>query len=282
VATVAAIELAGARPVLVDIEPGRYTIDPRAIEKAITPRTKAVLPVHLYGAPADLAPILALAHERGIRVIEDACQAHGARYEERAVGAWADFGCFSFYPTKNLGAYGDGGMAVTNDVDLADRARLIRTYGWAERDKSVIRGLNSRLDELHAAMLRVRLGYLEEGNERRRTLASLYEGELAGIPDLELPVEPAHSRHVYHLYVVRTPRRDDLRRFLVTRGIGTLVHYPIPVHLQPGYEDIGYPPGSLPESERAAAEILSLPLSPGLSDELAMTVAGAVRDFFKT
>lgn len=282
VATVAAIELAGARPVLVDIGPGRYTMDPQAMQKAITPRTRAVLPVHLYGAPSDLAPILAIAREQGLRVIEDACQAHGARYGARAVGAWGDLGCFSFYPSKNLGAYGDGGMVVTGDAELAERTKLIRTYGWAERDKSVLRGLNSRLDELHAAMLRVRLTQLEKGNERRRALAALYEGELAGIPDLELPVEPPDTRHVYHLYVVRTPRRDELRRFLAGRGIGTLVHYPIPVHLQPGYQDMGYPPGSLPESEKAAAEILSLPLSPGLSDELATVVARAVREFFRS
>lgn len=281
VATIAAIELAGARPVLVDIEPRRYTMDPRALDKAITDRTKAILPVHLYGAPADLAPILDLARERGLRVIEDACQAHGARYRDRSVGGWGDMGCYSFYPTKNLGAYGDGGMVVSNDAALAERARLIRTYGWVERDKSVLRGLNSRLDELQAALLRVRLTRLDEGNERRRALAALYESELSGIPDLELPSEPLGARHVYHLYVVRTECRDELRRFLGGRGIGTLVHYPIPVHLQPGYQDMGYAPGTLPESEKAAGEILSLPLSPGLSDELAMTVAAAVREFFK-
>ncbi len=171
-------------------------------------------------------------------------------------------------------------MVVTSDPALAERARLIRTYGWEERDKSVLRGMNSRLDELQAALLRVKLTYLDQLNERRRALAALYQRELAGISGLTLPWEPPDARHVYHLYVVRTERRDELRRFLADRGIGALVHYPIPVHLQPAYRDLGYAPGSLPQSEAAAREILSLPLSPGLSDELAMTVAAAVREFF--
>lgn len=280
VATIAAIELAGARPVFADIDPVRYTLNPASVAKLITPRTKAVLPVHLYGEPADLTPILKIAGVHGLRVIEDACQAHGALYGDRHVGGLGALGCFSFYPTKNLGAYGDGGMVTTNDAALAERVRLLRTYGWEARDRSVIRGLNSRLDELQAAVLRVKLRRLDEGNDRRRALAAIYARELSGMTELTLPREAPGTRHVYHLYVVRTDRRDDLRRHLAQREIGSLVHYPTPVHLQPAYLDLGYPPGSLPESEAAASQILSLPLSPGITEGQVTEVAAAVREFF--
>ncbi|MBI2885882.1 MAG: DegT/DnrJ/EryC1/StrS family aminotransferase [Chloroflexi bacterium] len=280
VATVAAIELAGARPVFVDILPASYTLAPAQVEARITARTRAILPVHLYGQAADLAPLLELAKARGLRVIEDACQAHGAEYRGRKAGAWGDIGCFSFYPTKNLGAYGDGGMAVIGDPELARRLRLLRTYGWAERDRSVLRGVNSRLDELQAAVLRAKLPHLDAWNARRRSLAAHYTALLEGIPNLQLPQELPSGKHVYHLYVVRTPERDGLRRHLADRGIGALAHYPTPVHLQQPYQDLGFPPGSLPESEAAAREVLSLPLYPQLPESAVGAVAAAVRQFF--
>lgn len=263
VATVAAIEMSGATPVLVDIEPSTCTMDPERIEAALSPRTKAIIPVHLYGQPADLAPILGFAHKRGIRVIEDCAQAHGAMYSGKRVGCWGDMGCFSFYPTKNLGALGDGGMVVTSDPALAERVRLLREYGWAKRYVSYVPGLNSRLDELQAAVLRVKLPYLDGDNAQRRRLAAIYDDALADT-GLGVPTRRAGATHVYHLYVVRAPFRDELQTFLKARGIGALVHYPVPVHLQPAYK--GRLPGSdsLPNTESAAREVLSLPMYPEL------------------
>lgn len=283
VATVAAVELAGARPVLVDVDPRRYTMDPTKVEECITPRTRAILPVHLYGCPVDLAPLLEIARRYGLFVVEDCAQAHGARYQGRPVGSWGDIAAFSFYPTKNLGAFGDGGAVVTNDPTLAQRVRLLREYGWAERYVSHIRGTNSRLDELQAAILRVKLRYLGVWNERRRQIAALYRESLAEAAQwgLVLPDEPEDSCHVYHLYVVRHPHRDALRAFLRQRGIGTLVHYPVPVHLQPAYADLGYREGSLPVSEMLAREVLSLPMYPELTDEEISEVAETVRKFFQ-
>jgi dTDP-4-amino-4,6-dideoxygalactose transaminase len=278
VATVAAIELAGARPVLVDIDSVRYTLDPAQIEAAITPRTKAVIPVHLYGCPADLASILEIAQRHNLFVVEDCAQAHGAVYQGRRVGAWGDIAAFSFYPTKNLGAYGDGGAVVTDDPSLAERARLLRQYGWRERYISSLKGLNSRLDELQAAVLGVKLRHLEAWNERRRRLATLYADGLAE-SGVVLPHELEDVTHVYHLYVVRHPRRDDLRAFLHERGIGTLVHYPVPVHLQPAYHDLGYAAGDLPVTESAAREVLSLPMYPELRDGEVAVVSEALLAF---
>jgi len=275
---VAAIELAGARPVLVDIDPARYTLDPDRLEAAITPRARAVVPVHLYGCPADLAPILEIARRHNLYVIEDCAQAHGAQYQGRPVGSWGHVAAFSFYPTKNLGACGDGGMVVTNDPELAERARLLRQYGWRERYISSLKGLNSRLDELQAAILRVKLRRLEEWNAKRRQLAHLYNELLAG-SGIIIPGEPAGATRVYHLYVVRHPRRDELQAFLRKRDIGSLIHYPAPVHLQPAYRDLGYEAGDLPASEAAAQEVLSLPLYPELREEEAAIVADAVIAF---
>jgi dTDP-4-amino-4,6-dideoxygalactose transaminase len=270
VATAAAIGLAGAKPVFVDIDPASYTIDAARLEEAITPRTRAVVPVHLYGCPADLAPVLEVAQRHNLYVVEDCAQAHGAQYQGKCVGAWGHAGAFSFYPTKNLGAYGDGGAVVTGDPALADRTRMLRQYGWQERYISRIQGLNSRLDELQAAVLRVKLRFLEAWNERRRRWARLYTGSLAR-GALGLPVEPEGATHVYHLYVVRHARRDELQAFLRSRGIGTLVHYPVPVHLQPAYCHLGSAAGFLPATETAAREVLSLPLYPELrEDEIAM------------
>lgn len=275
VATVAAIELAGARPVLVDIDPACYTIDPALAASAVTPRTRAIVPVHLYGCPADLTPIIDVARQHGLFVVEDCAQAHGALYRGKRVGSWGHMATFSFYPTKNLGAYGDGGAIVTDDASLAERARLLRQYGWQERYVSAIKGLNSRLDELQAAVLRVKLRHLEAWNGQRRHLAGLYGERLAG-SGVTLPCEPQDGTHVYHLYVVQHSRRDELQAFLREQGIGTLIHYPAPVHLQPAYRDLGCEAGSLPVTEAVAGEVLSLPMYPELREDEATTVAAAV------
>ncbi len=277
VATVAAIELAGATPVLVDIDPVTYTIDPDQIARAITPRTKAIIPVHLYGLAANLNPIVDLAQRHGLKIIEDCAQAHGARYADRVLGSIGDVACFSFYPTKNLGAIGDGGLVATNDPQIAENLNLLRQYGWHERYVSEIAGWNTRLDELQAAILRVKLRYLDEDNDKRRDLAAIYDEQLAGV--VTIPIEPANSRHVYHLYVIRHPQRDALMSYLRERGIGTAIHYPVPIHLQPAYRGRLGEAGSLPETERAAREIVSLPMYPELSVDEGRAVAQAIREF---
>jgi len=278
VATVAAIELTGATPVLVDIEPATFTLDPQRLEAAITARTRVVIPVHLYGQPADLQPIQDIARGHGLRVIEDCAQAHGAMYRGRRVGGWGDLACFSFYPTKNLGAAGDGGMVVTDDVQMAERVQWLRQYGWRRRYVSEIPGLNSRLDELQAAILRVKLSYLDAWNARRRALAARYDALLAG-GGVVTPAVREGCQHVYHLYVVRSQRRDALQVHLKQQGIASLVHYPLAVHQQPAYADVTIGPGGLPETERAAAQVLSLPLYPEMPDEHVGQVAAAVRAF---
>lgn len=275
VATVAAIELAGAVPVLVDIEPYYHTLDPSKLEQAITPATRAIVPVHLYGQPADLEPILNIARAHNLIVIEDCAQAHGAMYHGKRVGSWGDAACFSFYPTKNLGALGDGGMVVTNNPDLAQKARILREYGWKERYVSHLPGWNSRLDELQAAALRVKLRYLDEDNALRVRIARQYEAGLAQT-GLRLPCQRMNSTHVYHLYVVCSPQREELQSYLKTNEISTLVHYPIPVHLQPAY--VGRLQGCdhLPNTEQAALDVLSLPIYPELTDFEVKTVVQAV------
>lgn len=279
VATIAAIELSGATPVLVDVAPHGLNIDLALVEAAITSRTRAILPVHLYGRSAEMAPLIEIARRHGLRIIEDACQAHGASYHGRRVGGWGDIGCFSFYPTKNLGGVGDGGMVTTNDPALAERLRLLRTYGWAERDRSVLKGMNSRLDELQAAILRVKLRHLDEWTARRRALAARYTEALCGLASVRPPEAAVDGGHVYHLYVVRSPQRDRLRDFLAQRDIGSLVHYPHPIHLQEPYRELGHGPGSFPQAEQAAVEILSLPLHPWLTDDQADEVIAALREF---
>lgn len=277
VATVAGIEQARAAPVLVDILADRYTLDPQALARAITPRTRAVIPVHLYGAPADMEPILSLARQHGLRVIEDCAQAHGAIYRGRRVGAFGDAAAFSFYPTKNLGALGDGGLVATSDAGVAERVRLLREYGWGERYVSTIRGGNSRLDELQAAILRVKLRHLDADNGRRRALAAIYADRLPG--NLIRPVRTTDSEHVHHLYVIRHPERDHLAAHLHARDIGTGIHYPVPVHLQPAYRGQPGITAALPESERAAREVLSLPMYPELDAGQVRLVADAVHAF---
>jgi dTDP-4-amino-4,6-dideoxygalactose transaminase len=277
VATVCAVERAGATPVLVDIDPHTFTLDVAAARAAVTPRTRAVVPVHLYGHPADLAGLTELARWAGLLLVEDCAQAHGARYRGRPVGTYGDLAAFSFYPTKNLGACGDGGAVLTRDAALAERLRRLRHYGQTDRYHHAERGVNSRLDEVQAAVLGVKLAALDRHNDARRALADRYRCGLAGV---QVPGEYPDGdavRHVYHLYVVRHPRRDALRARLAERGVGTLVHYPVPVHRQPAYADLGYRPGSLPHTERAAREVVSLPLYPGLTAARQDQVIEAVR-----
>ncbi len=263
VATVAAIELAGATPVCVDIEPEYYTLDPALLEAAITTRTKAIIPVHLYGHPADLGPLVAMTRRHGLRVIEDCAQAHGATYHGSRVGSFGDMACFSFYPTKNLGALGDGGMVVTSDPELAARARALREYGWAERHVSHTPGWNSRLDEVQAVILRIKLPYLDADNEERARVARWYDDALRET-GLGLPRVREGAAHVYHLYVVRVSQRDVLRQALNDAGIGATVHYPMAVHQQPAYRGRLRGGDRLVHTERAAREVLSLPIYPGL------------------
>ena len=279
VATVAAIELAGATPRFVDIDPITYTLDPAQLAAAVTPRTRAIVPVHLYGAPADMDAVLSVARAHGLLVVEDCAQAHGARTQGRMAGTLGDAAAFSFYPTKNLGALGDGGAVATNRPEVAERLRLLRQYGWRERYVSDVAGTNSRLDELQAAILRVRLGHLEAENAARRRLAARYDAALAGLP-IALPPARPDDCAVYHLYVIRTAARDALAEHLRARGIGTGVHYPVPVHRQPAYAHLGYGPGSLPATEAAAAGVLSLPMYPDLPEVAVAVVAAAMQEFF--
>jgi dTDP-4-amino-4,6-dideoxygalactose transaminase len=277
VATVAAIELAGAQPVLVDVCADSMTMDPARVEAAITPRTRALIPVHLFGQSADLEPLAQIARKHKLALLEDCAQAHGATYRGGRVGTFGDIAAFSFYPTKNLGAYGDGGMILTNDAGLAERVRLARQYGWRERYESETHGLNSRLDELQAAILRVKLTHLDAWNQARRERAAVYT-ELVPNRRVRAPVEMSYARHVFHLYVVQAERRAALAQFLQARGIGTAIHYPTPVHLQGAYRHLA-PEGALPVSERLAREILSLPLYPELELADVRVVAEAIRDF---
>lgn len=274
VPTVAAIVAAGARPVFVDIHPESYNLDPSLVEAALTPRTRAILPIHLYGQAADMDPILVLARRHGLRVIEDACQGHGAAYRGRKVGALGDAGCFSFYPTKNLGCYGDGGMVVTPDPKVAARLRLLRNYGKEDGYRHSLRGFNSRLDEVQAAVLRVKLRHLDAWNQKRRKRASLY-AELLRESRLALPQEMSYGEHVYHLYVVRTSNRERLQEQLAAAGVGTMVHYPIVTHLQEAYRDLGQGPGSCPVAEAYAGQILSLPMYAELEE-------GSIRQVCRT
>jgi len=278
VATVCAVEQVGATPVLVDIDPRTYTMDPVAAETAITPHTTALLPVHLYGQPADMTALCDLAERHHLLLIEDCAQAHGARQAGRLVGTFGHLAAFSFYPTKNLGACGDGGAVLTDDTLFADRLRRLRNYGQTTRYTHTERGTNSRLDELQAAVLAVKLSYLDEHNEIRRQLANHYTQLLNHTIQ---PWVREQNDHVYHLYVIRHPRRDNLMATLKRRGIGTLIHYPIPVHMQEAYTDLGYKPGSLPVTERTAREVLSLPLYVGLTPEGVEQVAQAITDFEK-
>ena len=277
--TATAISMTGAVPVFADVDERSLLMDPERLEAALTERTRAVVPVHLYGNPADMDPILALARTRGVHVVEDACQAHGALYRGKKVGTLGDAGCFSFYPTKNLGAFGDGGMVVTNDEGLADKLRLLRNYGQRDRYHHEVPGMNSRLDEVQAAILRVKLSRLDAWNGARREIGDRYTAAFSGLP-LDPVAEIPQARGVRHLYVVRSRRRDDLRAFLEEQGVQAWVHYPIPVHLQQAYAGLGLAEGAFPVAERAAQEVLSLPVYPELAPEDQETVIRAVKEFF--
>ena len=276
VGTVAAINFSGAHPRLVDIDPQSFTMDPNKIEAQITERTKAIIPVHLFGQAADMDPILSIAKKFGLTVIEDACQAHGATYNGQLVGGLGDIGCFSFYPSKNLGSCGEAGIVVTNDPNRAHNIQMLRNWGQDQKGNYVIKGGNYRLDTLQAAVLRVKLPHTLKWNEARRTLASRYNELLASI-DLKTPTTMPYAKHVYHVYAVQTQKREALRQGLETRGIGVKVHYPLPIHLQPAYAELGYKEGDFPCSEKTSKEIISLPIYPQLSNSTIETIVDAVR-----
>jgi dTDP-4-amino-4,6-dideoxygalactose transaminase len=278
VATASAVEYCGARPVLVDIDPLHSNIDPSQIEDAITPATKAILPVHLYGQCADMDPILDIARRRGLAVIEDAAQSHGAEYRGRRAGSLGTLGCFSFYPGKNLGAYGEGGAVVTNDDELAKKVRILRDWGQGRKYHHVLKGFNYRMDAVQGAILEVKLRRLEEWTDARRSVASFYVQALSDIPTIELPQVLPGNRHVWHVYPIRVPgrRRSAVIDSLNERGIGTGLHYPIPVHLQPCFADLGYRPGDFPNAERQAATELSLPIFAEMTQANVAEVADAL------
>jgi dTDP-4-amino-4,6-dideoxygalactose transaminase len=279
IATVSSISFTGARPVFVEVKPDTYTMDAARIEAAVTPRTRAILPVHLYGQPADMDDILAVARKHHLPVIEDAAQAHGARYKGKRVGALGDAGCFSFYPAKNLGAYGDGGMLVTDNAELAEQVRMLRNYGQREKYHHVFLAYNRRLDTVQAAALRIKLRHLDDWNAGRQRAARLYEELLQGIPGIMTPCTAGDRTHVYHLYVIQHPQRDALMAFLREQGVATGLHYPIPVHQQPCYESLGVQTGSLPVTESLAPRIVSLPMFPEITPEQVQFVCEQVRRF---
>lgn len=276
VASVASILYTRARPVLVDIDPHSFNIDPAAIEAAITPQTKAIMPVHLYGQTADMDPILDIARKRGLVVIEDAAQAHGAKYKNRPAGTLGDIGCFSFYPTKNLGAYGEGGAVTTNNPEYAKKIRTLRDWGQDSKYHHVLRGFNYRMEGLQGAILRVKLRHLEQWTMARCAVAATYNQKLSDC-GLALPREMPWARHVYHVYSLRTPDRDSFRAALQAEGIQTAIHYAIPVHLQPAYSELGYSKGSLPESEATANEVVALPIYPELTESQVGLVCETVK-----
>jgi dTDP-4-amino-4,6-dideoxygalactose transaminase len=277
----------GATPLFIDIDPETYTMDPNALEELLKQRKKksgmrrikAILPVHLYGHPAEIDAIMDIANRYHLPVIEDACQAHGAEYLGKKVGTFGLLGCFSFYPTKNLGASGDGGMIITREKKLNERLRLLRRYGERRKYQHVLKGENSRLDEIQAAILRVKLKFLDQWNTERRKKAFVYRRilEYAGV---SCPVEKEQARHIYHLFVIRTKRRDPLQKFLKEKGIETLIHYPVPIHLQKAYKELGYRRRDLPVTERVAQGILSLPFYPELTGEEMREVQEQIRSFF--
>lgn len=278
IATVSAIDYCGARPVFVDCDPASFTIDPARIEAAITPRTKAIVPIHLYGQPADMDPIMDIAARHGLTVIEDAAQAHGAEYRGHRVGGIGHLGCFSFYPGKNLGAYGEGGAVTTNDPELARIVRILRDWGAEQKYHHDLKGFNYRLEGVQGAVLGVKMAHIERWTEQRRAVAARYDEGLAGTA-VRLPVSFDDRRHVYHVYAVRTTDRDGLQRFLGERDIHTGIHYPIPVHLQKAFAELGHGVGDFPESEAAAREVLSLPMFPELEAAQQDVVIAAIRDW---
>lgn len=275
VATVAAVCYTGARPVMIDVDPATLTMDPGLLEAAITKNTRAILPVHLHGQAADMDPIIEIARRHGLRVIEDAAQAHGAEYKGRRCGSLGDIACFSFYPGKNLGAYGEGGMVVTGDEELANRVRMLRDWGQERKYHHVEKGFNYRMDGIQGAILRVKLRHLEDWTEARRRHARQYT-QLLTDSGIQTPLEMPYARHVWHVYAIRTVQRDAVQQTLQQADIQSGIHYPIPVHLQKAYEEFGTGPGSLPVTEKAADELLSLPMYPELTTEQISAVCEAV------
>lgn len=278
IATWLAVSQCGATPIPVEPDAATYNIDPARIEAAITPRTKVILPVHLYGQPADMDPILTIAHKYGLKVLEDGAQAHCARYRGKWLGAHGDAVAWSFYPGKNLGAFGDGGAVTTNDPEVADRIRVLRNYGSRVKYVNDVKGFNSRLDPIQAAVLSIKLKHLDDWNSRRKALGRRYSVALAGA-HCGLPHVPQWADPVWHLYVIRTPQRDALQAFLTERGIGTLMHYPLPPHLQQAYTELGYKRGDFPIAEAMANELLSLPMGPHLTFEQQDQIIAAILDF---
>jgi dTDP-4-amino-4,6-dideoxygalactose transaminase len=281
-ATAEAITFCGARPVFVDIEEQTYTLDSRLLERAITPKTKAIIPVHLFGQVADIDPILEIARRHKVPVIEDACQAHGAEYNGKRAGSLGVAGCFSFYPGKNLGAMGEAGALVTDDVNLKDQVAMLRDHGQRKKYHHAVVGWNARMDGIQGAVLKIKLKYLEKGNEARRRHAALYGQLLGEERALRLPQEASGRRHVYHVYAVRTKRRDAIIEEMSARGVQCGIHYPIPVHLQEAYQSLGLAKGAFPVAERCAEEFLSLPMFPELNVEQIETVARELKDVIRT
>ena len=279
VATTLAITNVGSKPIFVDIDPKTYNINVNQIEKKITNKTKAILPVHLYGHPVEMDKILEIAKRHNLKVVEDACQAHGALYKNKKVGSFGDLACFSFYPSKNLGAYGDGGIITTNNKELADKLRMLRNYGQIKKYHHEIRGINSRLDEIQAAILNVKLKHLDKWNEKRIKNAGLYTSLLKNLEGIILPTISNNSKHVFYLYVIRTKKRDELQKFLEKNNIFTQIHYTIPLHLQIVHKNLGYKLGEFPITEQYSKEILSLPMFPELKETEIRYVAEKIKEF---
>jgi dTDP-4-amino-4,6-dideoxygalactose transaminase len=277
-ATAEAITYCGATPTFVDIDERTYTMDPAALESAITKRTKAIIPVHLFGQPADMDPIIEIARAHKLFVIEDAAQAHGAEYKGQKVGTLGDAGCFSFYPGKNLGAFGEAGAVITNDFDLQEKVHILRDHGQVRKYYHKTIGWNCRMDGIQAAVLSVKLQDLRAGNELRRAHALKYNQAFAGVEQLVTPLEAQYARHVYHVYAIRTPERAEAMELLASRGIGYGVHYPVPIHLQEAYRGLGHKKGAFPIAERTAEEFLSLPMFPGLKQDQLDLVIEAIQD----
>jgi len=288
IASALAISFAGAKPIFFDIEPETYNLDPNTLEHLLKKqrttgkrqRIKAIVPVHLYGHPAQMDAIMEISHRYNLAVIEDACQAHGAEFNNKKVGSFGAMGCFSFYPTKNLGGSGDGGMVITDDKKLYEKLRLLRCYGEKKKYEHILQGENSRLDEIQAAILRVKLRYLDRWNEQRREKALIYKRKVEG-SGVICPIEKEGARHVYHLFVIRSKKRNGLQASLKERGIDTLIHYPIPIHLQKAYKDLGYKRGDLPMTEQYSREVLSLPFFPEMTEREMDDVGDQVKNFFK-
>jgi dTDP-4-amino-4,6-dideoxygalactose transaminase len=274
-ATAEAITYCGARPVFVDVDERTYTMNPAALESVLTKRTKAIIPVHLFGQPADMDPIVEFARKHGLYVIEDACQAHGAQYKGRRVGALGDTGCFSFYPGKNLGAFGEAGAIVTGNAELQEKIKILRDHGQVRKYFHSVVGWNCRMDGIQGAVLRIKLRQLEAGNKRRRAHAAHYDAAFSGVEGIVTPAQASCVRHVYHVYAIRVSDRDEVMKLLADQGIATGIHYPVPVHLQEAYRSLGYQRGAFPIAERCAAEFVSLPMYPELTtDQLEIVIKG--------